>query len=196
MKDRRDYIIAKAMELYASKGYNNVSITDLQLALDMGRGTLYYYFKNQDELFEVCMDRYFIQPKMRLFQLPENEVTVEDMIRVMLGYIESLKEVLSTWENQNINTSNVLNLMFSAYNRFPSLYRRATKLYATELELWKKALRNSIRMGQVRSDADVETLAMMFTHIKDAYDAGRHGVAMDFDIFPKQYNYLYELIKA
>ena len=82
------------MELYASKGYNNVSITDLQLALDMGRGTLYYYFKNQDELFEVCMDRYFIQPKMRLLQLAENEVTVEDMIRVMLGYIESLKEVL------------------------------------------------------------------------------------------------------
>ena len=196
MKDRRDFIIAKAMELYATNGYNNVSITDLQLALDMGRGTLYYYFKNQDELFEVCMDRYFIQPKMRLFQLPENEVTVEDMIRVMLGYIESLRDVLQTWDNKNINTSNVLNLMFSAYNRFPSLYRRATKLYATELELWKKALRNSIRMGQVRSDADVETLAMMFTHIKDAYDAGQHGVAMDFDIFPRQYNYLYELIKA
>ena len=38
MKDRRQYIIHKAMELYALEGYQNVSITDLQNALDMGRG--------------------------------------------------------------------------------------------------------------------------------------------------------------
>ena len=44
MKDRREYIIRKAMELYALKGFHNVSITDLQFALDIGRGTLYYYF--------------------------------------------------------------------------------------------------------------------------------------------------------
>ena len=55
MKDRKEYIIRKAMELYALKGYQNVSITDLQFALDMGRGTLYYYFRNQDELFLTCM---------------------------------------------------------------------------------------------------------------------------------------------
>jgi AcrR family transcriptional regulator len=29
MKDRKEYIIRKAMELYATKGYQNVSITDL-----------------------------------------------------------------------------------------------------------------------------------------------------------------------
>lgn len=195
MKDRRDFIIAKAMELYATKGYSNVSITDLQLTLDMGRGTLYYYFKNQDELFEVCMDKYFIQPKMKLFQLPE-DITVDDMINTMLGYIHSLEDVLQTWENQNANTSNVVNLMFTAYNRFPALYHKANRLYVTEMELWKRALRNSVRAGVVRSDVDINTLAMMFTHIKDAYDAGRTGIAMDFTMFPKQYNYLYQLIKV
>ena len=35
MKDRREYIIRKAMELYALEGYQNVSITDLHIALDM-----------------------------------------------------------------------------------------------------------------------------------------------------------------
>ena len=195
MKDRRDFIIAKAMELYATNGYSNVSITDLQIALDMGRGTLYYYFKNQDELFEVCMDRYFIQPKMKLFQLPD-DITVEDMIRTMLGYIDSLQEVLRTWEDQSANTSNVVNLMFTAYNRFPMLYRKANRLYVAEMESWKRALRNSVRAGIVRNDVDIDMLAMMFTHIKDAYDVGKMGVAMDFSVFPKQYNYLYDLIKV
>lgn len=194
MKDRREYIIAKAMELYAINGYNNVSITDLQIALDMGRGTLYYYFKSQDELFQVCMERYFMRPKQQALQQPDT-ILLPDMINAMMGYLDSLKEALQTFDNKNINTMNVVNLMFSAYNLFPSLSRKAKRLSASETELWKKALRNSIRAGLVRSNIDIDLMALMFTHIKDGYDSGHNGETMDFDIFPKQYNYLFELIK-
>ena len=194
MKDRREYIIAKAMELYALNGYNNVSITDLQIALDMGRGTLYYYFKSQDELFQVCMERYFMRPKQQALQQPDT-LLLPDMINAMMGYLDSLKEALQTFDNKNINTMNVVNLMFSAYNLFPSLSRKAKRLSASETELWKKALRNSIRAGLVRSNIDIDLVALMFTHIKDGYESGHNGETMDFEIFPKQYNYLYELIK-
>lgn len=194
MKDRREYIIAKAMELYALNGYNNVSITDLQIALDMGRGTLYYYFKSQDELFQVCMERYFMRPKQQALQQPDT-LLLPDMINAMLGYLDSLQEALQTFDNKNINTTNVLNLMFSAYNLFPSLSRKAKRLSASESELWKKALRNSIRAGLVRPNIDIDLVALMFTHIKDGYESGHSGETMDFEIFPKQYNYLFELIK-
>ncbi len=194
MKDRREFIITKAMELYALNGYNNVSITDLQIALDMGRGTLYYYFKSQDELFQVCMERYFLRPKQAALQQPDT-VLLPDMIHAMLGYLYSLNEALQTFDNKNINTSNVVNLMFTAYNRFPSLSRKAKRLFTNEVELWKKALRNSVRAGQVRSNVNIDLTALMFTHIKDGYDSGQYGITMDFSIFPKQYNYLYELIK-
>lgn len=195
MKDRREYIITKAMELYALNGYNNVSITDLQIALDMGRGTLYYYFKSQDELFQVCMERYFMRPKQKALQQPDT-ILIPDMIQAMLGYLDSLQDALQTFDNKNINTTNVVNLMFTAYNLFPLLSRKAKRLYTAEIELWKKALRNSIRAGQVRPGVNIDLLALMFTHVKDGYDSGQNGETMDFDIFPQQYNYLYELIKA
>ena len=51
-EDRREKILLKAIELYMIEGYANVSITDLQEALNMGRGTMYYYFKDKDELFQ------------------------------------------------------------------------------------------------------------------------------------------------
>ena len=38
-EDRREKILLKAIELYMIEGYANVSITDLQAALNMGRGT-------------------------------------------------------------------------------------------------------------------------------------------------------------
>lgn len=182
------------MELYALNGYNNVSITDLQIALDMARGTLYYYFRSQDELFQVCMERYFLRPKQAALKLPDT-LLLPDMIHAMLGYLDSLNEALQTFENKNINTSNVVNLMFTAYNRFPGLSRKAKRLFTNEVELWKKALRNSMRAGQIRSDVNIDLTALMFTHIKDGYDSGQYGITMDFSIFPRQYNYLYDLIK-
>ena len=50
-EDRRERILLKALELYMVEGYANVSITDLQAALNMGRGTLYYYFKDETLLW-------------------------------------------------------------------------------------------------------------------------------------------------
>ena len=87
MKDRREYIIHKAMELYALEGYQNVSITDLQNALDMGRGTLYYYFKDQDELFRTCMETFFLEPKQRALNSVGEDVTFEQMIKTMMTYL-------------------------------------------------------------------------------------------------------------
>lgn len=193
-KDRKEQIIIKALELYLIYGYSNVSISDLQYHLDIGRGTMYYYFKNKDELFTCVMNRFFLLPKKHFLDLPET-ILVPDMISALLSYFKSLEDVLLNFENKNVNVSNVVTLMFTAYNRFPNLYREANRLYEKELSLWKKALANSIRTGLVREDIPIDTVASMFTHIKEGYDAARTGITMDFSIFPKQYNYLYELIK-
>ena len=150
MKDRRDYIIQKAMEMYALEGYQNVSITDLQNQLDRGRGTLYYYFKSQDELLQTCMERYFLEPKQRALNSVNDDLQMEDMINAMMQYLHSLEDALMTFTNKNINTSNVNNLMFSAYSRFPALHRRAQRLALKEVELWRKAIYNSQRAGIVR----------------------------------------------
>jgi hypothetical protein len=76
------------------------------------------------------------------------------------------------------------------------LYRKASRIYALEVALWNKAIRNSINSKEVRADIPIETVVNLFMHIKDGYDVGRKGVTMDFSIYPKQYNFLYDLIKA
>ena len=195
MKDRRDYIIRKAMELYALKGYQNVSITDLQFALDMGRGTLYYYFADQDELFRTCMERYFLEPKQRaLNSVPEN-VSIDGMIDAMKMYLHSLEEALMTFDIRNINTSNVNNLMFTAYSKFPALHRKAQRLALKELELWRKALYNDQRAGLIRRDIDREQIAIMFAHIKNSYDSGLGQTQMDFSLLEKTYSEFHNLLK-
>ena len=195
MKDRREYIIRKSMELYALKGFQNVSITDLQIALDMGRGTLYYYFKDQDELFLTCMESYFLVPKQRALNSVGDDVTFESMIRTMMSYLHSLEETLLTFDDKRINTSNVNNLMFTAYSLFPALHRKAQRLALKEVELWRKAIYNSQRAGIIRRGIDVDMIALMCAHIKNSYDSGLGQTQMDFTLLEKSYDSFYDLLK-
>lgn len=195
MKDRRDYIIRKATELYALKGFQNVSITDLQFALDMGRGTLYYYFKDQDELFLTCMERYFLEPKQRALNSVPEDVGIEQMINTMQAYLHSLEEALMTFDIKTINTSNVNDMMFTAYSKFPALHRKAQRLSLKEIELWRKAIYHDQRAGLIRRDIDREQVALMFAHVKNSYDSGLGQTQMDFSLLEKTYSELHKLLK-
>ena len=195
VKDRKELIIYKALELYLINGYENVSITDLQSALDMGRGTMYYHFKNKDEIYVEIVNRFFLRPKQEMLRLKE-DIRVPDMIEALLRYFKFLEESLMELEQRDINTSNVIMLLYSAYHRFPELYRRAHRLYATEQSMWLRAIRNSMIDGDVRRDLPLEETAALFTQIKDGYDAGRSGMQMDFNMVRKQYQLLYSLIRT
>lgn len=195
MKDRKEFIIRKAMELYALKGYQNVSITDLQFALDMGRGTLYYYFHNQDELFLTCMEKYFLEPKQRALNSVPEDAGIERMIAAITDYLHCLEEALMTFDNKTINTSNVNDLMFTAYSKFPSLHRKAQRLALKELELWRKAIYADQRAGIVRRDIDREQIAMMFTHVKNTFDPALGQTQMNFSLLTKTYSELHNLLK-
>ena len=195
VEDRRDKILLKALELYMVEGYANVSITDLQSALDMGRGTLYYYFKDKEELFQEVVNMFLIKPKERALERVKENVTIPEMIEAMMYYLNQLQEFYNQVENKNINTSNVVTVMYTAYSRFPELYKKARRMYERELNLWVLAIKNSMRAGEVRGDVPIETTAHMFVHIKDGWDPGRSGAPMNFEIFPEQYNYLYQLIR-
>lgn len=195
MKDRKEFIIRKAMELYALKGYQNVSITDLQFTLDMGRGTLYYYFRNQDELFLTCMEKYFLEPKQRALNSVPEDAGIERMIAAITDYLHCLEEALMTFDNKTINTSNVNDLMFTAYSKFPSLHRKAQRLALKELELWRKAIYADQRAGLVRRDIDRDQIALMFTHVKNTFDPALGQTQMNFSLLTKTYSELHNLLK-
>lgn len=196
MKITRDQIITKAMELYAHNGFANVTVTDLQADLDIGRGTLYYYFPSLGDLFKECIDVYFLKPKTAALNSVDSEkVTIQTMINAILGYLHGLEDRLLEFSNQDVNVTNVVSMMYTAYHQYPDLYTRANKVYKKEKELWRQAIKNSLRAGEIRSDVDIDVMTMLFTHVKDGYDVGLSGTRMDFSIFSREYEYLFTLIK-
>ena len=92
------------------------------------------------------------------------------MIAAISDYLHSLEEALMTFDTKTINTSNVNDLMFTAYSNFPPCTAKPSVLALKELELWRKAIYHDQRAGLIRRDIDREQIALMFTHIKNTYD--------------------------
>jgi len=56
VQETRDAIIATALQLFSTKGYENTTIDAIIKALKMGKGTFYKYFSNKKELFLECVE--------------------------------------------------------------------------------------------------------------------------------------------
>jgi len=55
----KETIIAKALELFSTRGYEGVSVNELTEAAGITKPTLYYYFGNKEGVFEsVCQSYY------------------------------------------------------------------------------------------------------------------------------------------
>lgn len=50
-EQRKNVIIDAAEKLFFSRGFDNVSMEELAKEVELGKGTLYLYFKNKDALF-------------------------------------------------------------------------------------------------------------------------------------------------
>jgi AcrR family transcriptional regulator/predicted DNA-binding transcriptional regulator AlpA len=75
--NRREAIMAAAIELFREKGLSDTSVGDIVNRAGVGRDTFYLNFKNKDELFIECADRIFYQMYDDIWQEIRDE---EDMV--------------------------------------------------------------------------------------------------------------------
>jgi AcrR family transcriptional regulator len=60
---RREQILIHAANLFGSRGYHAVSISDIIQAAGIARGTFYLYFDNKHAIFEELLDRLVVRIK-------------------------------------------------------------------------------------------------------------------------------------
>lgn len=52
----KEQIIEEALKLFSERGYNNVSVRDIAYAVGIKESSLYYHFKNKQDIFDTIVD--------------------------------------------------------------------------------------------------------------------------------------------
>ena len=92
MTDKREHIINKAIELFATKGFEGTSIRDLAAAADVNVAMVNYYFGSKEKLFDALIERKSVHSRASLEELVKDKTMtgIEKVDRIIETYVERL----------------------------------------------------------------------------------------------------------
>jgi AcrR family transcriptional regulator len=94
--ENRRKILQAAFEAFAESGYEKTSMDDIVRLSGLSKGSLYWHFKNKQELFNSTLQLVFQEFGQQLAALVELDAPASDRIR---AFFEQASELMSTGKN-------------------------------------------------------------------------------------------------
>lgn len=92
------HILKTAAGIFANKGYYQTTVDEIARALGVAKGTIYYHFKNKEELYLAIIREgvYLLEEQMRLDISGANTPAgkIKKLIGGMLAFIEDKKDLV------------------------------------------------------------------------------------------------------
>lgn len=169
IKGTKEYILYRAYEQYLLHGYHNVSISILQQELQIGRASLYYYFKDKDSLFAAILNKFILSHIEASTHTPTT-IGINDLIDCRVKCIDAIANHIQQLHNPTLSIANVASLMLSGITQLQDFMLQLKDLEQIQFSQWKTAIQNSINRGEIKADCDVTLTAYLFQHLKCGYE--------------------------
>ncbi|ASS75418.1 hypothetical protein CIG75_10735 [Tumebacillus algifaecis] len=122
---RQERILAEAARLFAEKGYEQTTVSDIVKACEMARGTFYLYFDSLEsvltELFRNTTDLLWEEVE----RISGNSLVGDDVLRTIIRSIFNAladkKELLQVYRSGGGTSSNCLNTARFVTSSVPAL---------------------------------------------------------------------------
>lgn len=160
--DTRDKILDKTFHLLLTKGYDGVSISDIQHATGISRGLLYHYFGNKESLFlEASRDHF-----TRLFDV---DITIAQgfTLEQMCDHLVEKYRELTEQTLQGVSIIDYDFLFYRLMQMHPPMVTIYHRSRENEKHSWRLVLERAQREGVVRVDINVEIMIEQVVYLTD-----------------------------
>lgn len=153
-EQRKKQILECAKKLFASNGYYQTQISDIQKAAGVARGTIYQYFKNKDDIFASIIEDLFIEWKNVLAKIPEKDS--EDYKSGIKFFKFKIKNTFEFFADDPDYCNILLKIGLGLGENFDKIIRRFD---IQMVELTNDYLKAGIRQNRIKPDIDLELLS-------------------------------------
>jgi len=153
-EQRKKQILECAKKLFASNGYYQTQISDIQKAAGVARGTIYQYFKNKDDIFASIIEDLFIEWKNVLAKIPEKDS--EDYKSGIKFFKFKIKNTFEFFADDPDYCNILLKIGLGLGENFDKIIRRFD---LQMVELTNDYLKAGIRQNRIKPDIDLELLS-------------------------------------
>ncbi|MCI6004319.1 MAG: helix-turn-helix domain-containing protein [Blautia sp.] len=93
--ERRNEILDVAERLFCTQGYDNTSTNDILAEIGIARGTLYYHFRNKEDILDAMIDRILDEIIRKAEKFDDSiEYSAEVKKRMVLAFISNAEILL------------------------------------------------------------------------------------------------------
>ena len=162
--------------------------TVIQEYLNIGRATMYYYFKNKESLFKEVIKIYYIDWMHNEYKGVTDSVTMPELVEKYADMeIRFKTRIRNITNDSNVTASNFTAILIYAFTHFQEFRDNLYDLKKIKNQFWRLAVSNSIKAGEISVDSDVEMVAMIFSNITDETYEGRMKETETNGIMVSQY---------
>ncbi|MDH5367987.1 MAG: TetR/AcrR family transcriptional regulator [Cyclobacteriaceae bacterium] len=168
----RDFIIAKAAELFNLHGYNGCSMSDIMKATHLKKGGIYNYFKSKDEIAVEAFN-YSYKKIIERFRskLDYDKSSVEKLFSIIEVYASFISKPLMKGGCPIFNTA------VDATDNHPALKERAKKGIDSLQKYIEIKVEEGIECGEFKTNCEPSKIAsLMIINLEGAIIMSRvHG---------------------
>ncbi|OQO93036.1 TetR family transcriptional regulator [Saccharomonospora piscinae] len=156
---RREAVTAAAARLFAERGYENTSVTDLARAAGLSSGSVFYHFPDKRAVFRSLFERDL--PQCR--ELVERSLDTDDPLESILGMVDALGA-----EALDPTAPGIMVELLRQVDRDPELARIVSENASVLHRGFATLLRRAIESGTVDGGLDPDEAAAWIQAVIDA----------------------------
>ena len=158
--ERRNEILDVAERLFCTQGYDNTSTNDILAEIGIARGTLYYHFKNKEDILDAMIDRILdeIIRKAKNIALNESMPVLERLTKTVLA--------------ANVDTKTgdmILEQVHKPQNALMHA-KMQEKLLSQLVPLFVKIIEDGISQNLMQTDYPEDTIQMLLMYSNSVFD--------------------------
>ena len=158
--ERRNEILDVAERLFCTQGYDNTSTNDILAEIGIARGTLYYHFRNKEDILDAMIDRILdeIIRKAENIALNESMPVLERLTKTVLA--------------ANVDTKTgdmILEQVHKTQNALMHA-KMQEKLLSQLIPLFVKIIEDGISQNMMQTDYPEDTIQMLLLYSNTVFD--------------------------
>jgi len=158
---QRQKIIKAAIKIFGQHGYYKSTISQIAKEADMGRGTLYWYFKSKEDLFRVLIKQAVAGIMDQLMAQISQAGSLEQKVKIFVR----------SWLDYAVQESDLLHIFYSVFAQSEGEFVQemiglVRGMYIDMIEILKNMLDQEIVSGHMRT-ADTRRLSRLLIGLLD-----------------------------
>jgi len=161
--NKRDKIIEVTFLLSLKNGFDRVSIKQIQEETELSAGSIYYYFKDKDDILVAMLNKYLMNNIPVFKEVVKNSGdSLMDKLKAAFIHITDSFDKNEFQSNSStmpeFNYEDYFVLLSSIFHQYPEVRPMFYEIQHSLNDFYGELIQEAIEKGEIRDDIDVKTL--------------------------------------